>query len=286
MLPSTPSPLLPSNAPSTDLFSIYRLPLSRLPRCFTDLAFGLPALTVLSLFLRVICCQVISSPSWSTLLSHLAALSAPPSRLPTSVVIRYLSSGRTACSFAKRLATHLLSGRRCHPISSSLSSFLRTLLSLRHFLHLAYRWSIDCPACLHDQHSAISVTHILSRKNTTAPCLTLSWKNHEPYLFDAYPSTRSNPGFQAGNMLALTFSFSFFISNLTPNENSRVFSFSYFPLYIGQRAPPCGLGSSICGCLFSGFICSFFSFNPTMACIYLTITYWPWVWSCLACLWN
>ena len=51
-----------------------------------------------------------SSPAWSALCSHSAASSASPPRLPTSVVIKYLSSGLTACSFAKKLASHLFSG--------------------------------------------------------------------------------------------------------------------------------------------------------------------------------
>ena len=79
-----------------------------------------------------------SSPSWSTLSTHCVALSAPLSLCPTSVVIRNLSSGCTACSFASRFATHLLSGRRCHPVPSTSRSLLSTLLSLRHFLHLVY----------------------------------------------------------------------------------------------------------------------------------------------------
>ena len=80
-----------------------------------------------------------SSPSRSVRCSHSTALSAPPSRPPTSVVIRYFRSGCTACSFPSRLATHLFSGRHCHPIPSAWSSFLRILLSLRHLLHLVYK---------------------------------------------------------------------------------------------------------------------------------------------------
>ena len=65
-----------------------------------------------------------------------------------------LTSLTSRLHFASRLATHLLSGRRCHLIPGSLSSLLRTFFSLRHFLHLVYvqhRWSADCFACLHHQ---------------------------------------------------------------------------------------------------------------------------------------
>ena len=78
-----------------------------------------------------------SSPFRSALWSHSAALSAFPSWPPTSVVIKYLSSGSTAHSFANKLANHLFSGQRCHSIPSPLSSLLRTLLSFFHFLHFA-----------------------------------------------------------------------------------------------------------------------------------------------------
>ena len=66
-----------------------------------------------------------SSPSWSALWSLSAAPSSSPSRPPSSVAIKYLSSGLTAYSFASRLANHLLSGRRCHPIPSTLSLLLK-----------------------------------------------------------------------------------------------------------------------------------------------------------------
>lgn len=78
-----------------------------------------------------------SSPAWSALCSHSAVLSASPPRPPTSIAIKYPSSGFTACSFTNKLANHLLSGRACHPIPSSQSSFLRTFLSFLHFLHWA-----------------------------------------------------------------------------------------------------------------------------------------------------
>ena len=69
-----------------------------------------------------------SFPAWSALCSHSATLSAYSPRPPTSVALKYPSSGFTTCSFANKLASHLLSGRYCHPIPSSRSSFLRTLL--------------------------------------------------------------------------------------------------------------------------------------------------------------
>ncbi len=123
---------------------------------------------ILYLIFRVTCYQVI--PPLLGLLFH-----PPPPLLlgsPTSIVTRYFSSGFTARSFPNRLATHLLSGRLCHPLPSSLSSFLRNLLSLRHILHLVYRWSIDCSACLHHQHAAVSVIPTLSRNTPIAPCPT------------------------------------------------------------------------------------------------------------------
>lgn len=45
-------------------------------------------------------------------------LLTPPSRPTTSVAIKYLSGGCIASSSASRLATHHLSGRRCHPTYS------------------------------------------------------------------------------------------------------------------------------------------------------------------------
>ena len=125
---------------------------------------GLFALLLLSLIFRAYPLSSNSSPSWSARCSHSISLSAPPSRPPTSVVIRYFRSGCTAFLFASRLATHLFSGRRCHPIPRALSSFLRTLLSLRHFRHLVYKWCTDCSARWHHQHSAVSVAPILSKR--------------------------------------------------------------------------------------------------------------------------
>ena len=115
---------------------------------------------------------------------------------PTSVVIRCLSSGRTAGSFANRWATHLLSGRCCHSICSTWSSLLRTLLSRRHFLHLVYKWSTDCSACLQHQQSAVSGTPIFPKNTPIVPCPTLSWKNRKAYLFGACPCTGWIPAFR------------------------------------------------------------------------------------------
>ncbi len=68
---------------------------------------GLFALLFLSLIFRGYPLSSNSSPSWSARCSHSIPLSAPPSRPPTSVVIRYFRSGYTAFSFDSRLATHL-----------------------------------------------------------------------------------------------------------------------------------------------------------------------------------
>ena len=114
-----------------------------------DLAFGLFCPPVSVTYFWDYLPSSNSSPSWSACCSHSTPLSTPPSRPPISVVIRYFRSGCIAFSFASRLATHLFSARRCHPIPTALSSFLRTLLSLHHFLHLVYKWSTDCSACWH-----------------------------------------------------------------------------------------------------------------------------------------
>lgn len=50
-----------------------------------------------------------SSPAWSALCSHSAALSTSLPRLPTFVIIKYLSSGLTACSRILKLKGALLS---------------------------------------------------------------------------------------------------------------------------------------------------------------------------------
>ena len=100
-------------------------------------ALGLIALLNQSFITKRYLLSSSSSPAWSAFCSHSASLSASPPRPPTPVAIKYPSSGFTACSFANRLASHLFSGRHCHPIPSSRSSFLRTLLSFLHVLHFA-----------------------------------------------------------------------------------------------------------------------------------------------------
>lgn len=49
-----------------------------------------------------------------------------------------------------------------------------------------------------------------------------------------------------------------------PGVKFRVFDVGYLPLYMGQRAPPCGLDPPICGNFCSGFISPFISFYPTV----------------------
>ncbi len=102
-----------------------------------------------------------SSPAWSFLRSHCASLSLAPSLAPTSVASKNLSSGVTAFSFASELASHLLSACACHAtpsFPSSLTSFLRSLLHLR---HLVYRCSTGWTGSLHHQHTARSVVVVI-----------------------------------------------------------------------------------------------------------------------------
>lgn len=59
-----------------------------------------------------------SSPFCSMRCFHSIVFSAPLSRIPTFVVIRYFRDGFTACLFTSKLAIHLFSGWHCHFISS------------------------------------------------------------------------------------------------------------------------------------------------------------------------
>ena len=106
-----------TNAKSTNHFSIYHSSPPAL-HC-RDSAYGFIYPSNSVSFSQGYLLSSNSSPSWSALWFHHTALSAPPSRPPTSVIIRYFSSGCTACWFPNRLTTHLFSGRRCHPIQCS-----------------------------------------------------------------------------------------------------------------------------------------------------------------------
>ena len=79
-----------------------------------------------------------SSPAWSFFRFHSASLSLAPSFPPTSVAFKKPSSGATAFSFASKTASYLLSAWACHVIpsfSSTLTSFLRSFLHLRHLVY-------------------------------------------------------------------------------------------------------------------------------------------------------
>ena len=116
-----------------------------------------------------------SLPAWSFFRPHSNSFSLAPSLPPISVAFKNLSSGATAFTFASKPVSHLLSAWACHKtpsFSSSLNSFLRSFLHLR---HLVYRCPTDCTVSLHHQHSGDSITPILAKIVSTAPCSTLSW---------------------------------------------------------------------------------------------------------------
>ena len=116
-----------------------------------------------------------SSPARSFLRSHSASLSFAPSLAPTSVALKNPSSGVAAFSFASKPASHFLSACARHvtpSFPSSLTSFLRSLLSLR---HLVYKCSTIWTFSLHHQHLGDSIFPILAKYVPTAPCPTLSW---------------------------------------------------------------------------------------------------------------
>ncbi len=149
--------------PSQRLFSFFHFCTVSPPLLLCNRsAFGLTALLNQSFTTWNSLLLSSSSPTWFALSSYSVPLSASPPRPPTSVAIKYPSNGFTACSFANKLASHFLSDRLCHLIPSSQSSFLRTFLSFLHFLHFAKRWTTDCSACPHHQHSVVSTTLILS----------------------------------------------------------------------------------------------------------------------------
>ena len=116
-----------------------------------------------------------SSPARSFFRSHSASFSFAPSLAPTSVASKNLSSGVTAFSFASKPASHLLSAWACHvtpSFTSSLTSFLRSFLHLR---HLVYKCSTVWTCFLHHQHWGDSILPILAKYVPTAACPTLSW---------------------------------------------------------------------------------------------------------------
>ena len=111
----------------------------------------------------------VNHNTWSFFRSHSASFAT------TSVVFKNPSSGVTAFSFASKPASHLLSAWACHvtpSFSSSLTSFLGSLLHLR---HLVYKCSTDCTGSLHHQHWGVSIFPIPAKYFPTAPCPTLSW---------------------------------------------------------------------------------------------------------------
>ncbi len=90
-----------------------------------------------------------SSPARSFFRSHSNPFSLAPSLPPTSVACKNLSNSAIAFLFASKPASHLLSALACHKtpyFSSSLTSFLRSFLHLR---HLVYKCSTDWTVSLH-----------------------------------------------------------------------------------------------------------------------------------------
>ena len=111
----------------------YYITVSAFSRRNLLVAFGLPLLSP-SLSFYCLASELISL-SWSLLLCHSSSLSLAPSLLPTPVPFKNFNTGPTARSFANKLPSHLHSGRGCQLIPcwpSSLLSFLRSLLHLRH----------------------------------------------------------------------------------------------------------------------------------------------------------
>ena len=150
--------------------------------------------------------------------SHSITPSAPPSRLPISVVMRYFSSGCTACSFACRFGDQFLFRSALPSYIKCSKLFFKNSSLLHYFLPLVYIHTnnvhTDCSACWHHQHSVVSITHILAKKNLTAPSPILNWKSHEAYLFGTCPDTGYIP-----------FGYSILSFHFSSNFMSRFLSF-------------------------------------------------------------